>query len=241
MARTSQDTLAIATDAPDTIAGLPGLSPRSAILIVLYGASLLLIGLGGLVMTFHEVNYAEPAREMMRGGHWLTTSFLGEPFVEKPPLINWSIAMAMAAFHSSSEWVTRIPSAICVVLSALIIGALAARWFGDRIGLYSALIELTSMYVQAQGRRAEPDTMLCAAVSAALAVFALANIERRGQSANRRWMPWAFYLAAGISFLPKGPIGPVLIFAPCAAFALWPRQPRALAFLRNRGESRSSW
>jgi 4-amino-4-deoxy-L-arabinose transferase-like glycosyltransferase len=205
------------------------LSPLSAVLIVIYGTSLLLIGLGGLVLTYHEVNYAEPAREMLRSRHWLMTTFLSQPFVEKPPLINWSIAAAIAAFHGHSEWAVRLPSVLCGVLSALIIAALAARWLGDRIGLYSGLIQLTSVYVQAQGRRAEPDMMLCAAVSAAVAVFAFANVESRERQSPMGLRPWMFYLAAAISFLPKGPIGPVLVFLPCAAFAL--RRRRTLAFL----------
>jgi len=205
------------------------LSPLSAALIVTYGTSLLLIGLGGLVLTYHEVNYSEPAREMLRSGHWLMTTSLGQPFVEKPPLINWSIAAAIAAFHSHSEWAVRLPSVVCGVLSALIIAAIAARWLGDRIGLYSGLIQLTSVYVQAQGRRAEPDMMLCAAVSAAIAIFAFANVETREPRSPTVLRPWMFYLAAAISFLPKGPIGAVLVFLPCGAFAL--RRRHAMAFL----------
>lgn len=209
----------------------PGrLAPLSAVLIVVYGLSLLLIGLGGLVLTYHEVNYSEPAQEMLRSGQWLMTTFLGQPFVEKPPLINWSIAAAIAVFHSHDGWVVRLPSVLSAVISALIIAAIAARWFGNRIGLYSGLIQLSSVYVQAQGRRAEPDMMLCAVVSAAIAIFAFANVETRESRPTRtRLRPWMFYFAAAISFLPKGPIGPVLVFLPCAAYAI--RQPLALAFL----------
>ncbi len=205
------------------------LSAFSAALIIIYGTSLLVIGLGGLVLTYHEVNYSEPAREMLRSGHWLMTTFLGQPFVEKPPLINWSIAAAIAIFHSHSEWAVRLPSVLCGVLSALIIAAIAARWLGDRIGLYSGLIQLTSVYVQAQGRRAEPDMMLCAAVSAAIAIFAFAIVESREPRSAMVIRPWMFYLAAAISFLPKGPIGPVLVFLPCAVFAL--RRRYAMTFL----------
>jgi 4-amino-4-deoxy-L-arabinose transferase-like glycosyltransferase len=207
----------------------PGLSLRSAALLILYGASLLLIGLGGLVMTYHEVNYSEPAREMLHGAGWLMTRFAGQPFVEKPPLINWSIAASMALFQSQSEWVTRLPSVISSIASALLIAAIAARWLGDRIGLYSGLVELTSMYVQAQGRRAEPDMMLCALVSAAIALFMFGNVERasaESSSTELKPMPRLFYAATGLSFLPKGPIGPVLVLLPCAAFALRSRDSR---------------
>jgi 4-amino-4-deoxy-L-arabinose transferase-like glycosyltransferase len=203
-----------------------GLRPWSAMVIITYGASLLLIGLDRLVMTYHEVNYSEPAREMLRGSGWLMTRFAGQPFVEKPPLINWSIAAAMALFHSDSGWVARLPSVLSAIAGALLIAAIAARWFGDRIGLYSGLAQLTSTYVQAQGRRAEPDMLLCALVSAAMAVFALGNIEVAGAPPSARANPRIFYGAAALSFLPKGPIGPVLVLLPCAAFAVLGRASR---------------
>jgi len=218
-------------DASESATASRRLSLASAVLLVVYGASLLLISLGGLVMTYHEVNYSEPAREMLRGAGWLMTRFGGQPFVEKPPLINWSIAAEMALFHSRAEWVTRLPSVFSAIASAWVIAAIGARWFGDRIGLYSGLIELTSMYVQAQGRRAEPDMMLCALVSAALGIFAFGTIQSAAVRPSRQSLPMIFYAAAGLSFLPKGPVGPALALMPCVWFALRDRASRK--FLMN--------
>jgi 4-amino-4-deoxy-L-arabinose transferase-like glycosyltransferase len=204
--------------------GADGLTLRDGAIIAVAGAAILGIGLGRQVMTFHEVLYSEPAREMLASHSWIISTFMGVPMVEKPPAIQWAVALAMAVFGSRAEWVTRLPALIAAILTALLIAHIAARFISRRAGLIAGLVQLSVFYVQSQGRRAEPDMLLCAAVTAAMAAFIWGVIDQRENSGGGPGL--LFYLAAGLSFLPKGPIGPALIFPPCLLYAItWHRLP----------------
>src|SRR5690606_25365129 len=107
---------------------------------------------------------------------------------DKPPLMHWSIAAAMAGFGTEAEWAARLPAMLSAVATALVIAGLAARWHGDRVGLLAGLVQSTGIYVFMQGRLAEADMMLCAAVAAAMASFAVAAADRgAGARPPRAW------------------------------------------------------
>jgi 4-amino-4-deoxy-L-arabinose transferase-like glycosyltransferase len=204
-------------------AGAGGLALRDGVIIALAGGAILGIGLGHQVMTFHEVLYSEPAREMLARHSWIISTFLGVPMVEKPPAIQWAVALAMAVF-GRAEWVTRMPALVAAIVTALLTAQIAARFISRRAGLIAGLVQLSVFYVQSQGRRAEPDMLLCAAVTAAMAAFIWGVIDERADAGGGPG--FLFYLAAGLSFLPKGPIGPALIFPPCLLYGLrWRRLP----------------
>src|SRR5215212_278101 len=102
------------------------------LLIIAYGLSLLLIGLGVRTLTRHEVLAAYPAKEMLHGGHWIVPMFAGIPRTAKPPGMNWIIAAFMTIFDSDAEWVVRLPSVLAAVALALLLGNFAARFYGQR-------------------------------------------------------------------------------------------------------------
>src|SRR5437764_718724 len=57
------------------------------------GCALLLPGLGATrVLTYHEVCFAQPAREMLASGRWLVPEIAGVVFPDKPPLAHWTAA-----------------------------------------------------------------------------------------------------------------------------------------------------
>lgn len=210
------------------------LSRRSLAVLVLFGASMFLIGLGGgRVLTYHEVLFAQPAKEMLASGNWLVPTIAGVPSTHKPPLTHWSIAAAMAVFGSQSEWVARLPAVVATILTAVLIAALAARWFGDRVGLLAGLMQVTALYSLQWGRLAECDMLLVAAVTAAMCAFALANVEGPRGRVEGRWIGCAFYAATGVAFLAKGLPGPVFIFASSVLYFLVNQNPRGLRFFWN--------
>lgn len=208
------------------------LSPTSAAIVALFGAALLVLTLGyGRVLTYHEVVFAEPAREMLATGNFVVPRLGGIPFTDKPPLTAWCIAASMTLFGSESEWVVRLPSALAAIATALIVAGLAARWFGNRFGLVAGLVQLTTVHVLTQARLGECDTLLAATVAAAFGSFAVANVDAgRGRSTWRGW-PLVFHLACGASFLVKGLVGPALIGTGCLAYLLYNRDLHGLRFL----------
>jgi 4-amino-4-deoxy-L-arabinose transferase-like glycosyltransferase len=207
------------------------LSRKAAAIIILYGATLLLLMPGARwSINTHEMLYAQSAREMVASGNWIIPTLVGLPRVEKPPLTTWLIGLAIKLTHRDSEWVVRLPSVISALAAALIIAHFSARFFGVGTGLLAGLIQLSSLWVLIVGEEAVPDMLLCATVSGALCAFAQANVEGPMARDSRLRLRWLFYVSAGLAFLTKGPIGPVLIFFSACAFLTWEGSPERIRF-----------
>lgn len=207
---------------------------RKLILITAFGLSMLSINLGGVrVLTFHETVFAQPAKEMLATGRWVLPRIAGEPFLDRTPLTAWTIAASMTIFGSDAEWVVRLPAVLFGVATALLIGMMTARWFGERAGLLAALIELTTVQMLTFARLAEADTLLCLTVTAAMYFFALGNVSSPRGRIESRWLPVAFYAALAASFMVKWLFGPAFIGLGCFAYCLVARERRAWKFLFN--------
>ena len=65
-----------------------------------------ILGLGLFILTFglgdyglyepHEGHFAGVAQEMRFRGDWITPTLNGSPYLNKPPLLYWLIALSMA-------------------------------------------------------------------------------------------------------------------------------------------------
>ncbi len=208
------------------------LSRRSLLILVLYGASMLLLNLGSTrVLTYHEVLFAEPAREMVATGEWILPRFNGIPSTHKPPGAHWSIALMMMLTGSGDEGYVRIPSVLAAILTSVILGVMAARWFGDRVGLITGLLQFSLYYVLQLGRLAECDMLLIAAMCGCMYFFMAANIDSPRGRLTARWAPWAFYGCLGLSYLFKGLVGPTFLLPACVLYALVQRDPKIIKFL----------
>jgi 4-amino-4-deoxy-L-arabinose transferase-like glycosyltransferase len=207
-----------------------------ALLIVLFGASLLLINLGGVrALTFHEIIFAQPAREMLDAGSFLVPTIGGLPNFDRTPVTAWSISLSMALFQSEAEWVARFPIVVASIATALVLAAAAARWFGPRAGLLAGLMEITCIHTLAMGRLAEADMPLAFSVAAAWYVFARALVDSPRGLDRRRRLPYVFYALVGFSFMIKWAMGPAFILAGCLAYAAVARDGRAMRFLFHPG------
>lgn len=64
-----------------------GLKPCDALALVLFGVTLLGMGLGSArVLTYHEANFAQPAREMVMTGTGSSLARSANPTHTTPPL-----------------------------------------------------------------------------------------------------------------------------------------------------------
>ena len=208
------------------------LTRRSSTWIWLYGLTLLLIDLGpGWVLTYHENIFATGAREFLQEGRWLIPRYLGSQLFEYPPLTQWLIALSMAVFRSDAEWVARLPIGLASVLNAWLIASAASRWHGDRIGLITGCIQLTTFYGLMQSRLAESDMIVAVTVTAAMASMAFGVIDRPEGSRYPRWLAIGYFAATALSFLAKGPIGPAFIALGSLSYALLDRRRSVWRFL----------
>lgn len=204
--------------------------------IALFGATMLAINLGDVrVLTFHEVVFAQPAKEMLRDDHWIVPTIAGDPYNDRTPLVAWSIAGAMWLFGTDAEWAVRTPNVVFSILAALVIAWMAARWFGKRVGILAGFIELTTLQVLTNGRLAEADMLLSLTVVAAMYAFAAGNLESPRGVSRRKILPYLFYAAIAASFMVKWLFGPAFICTGCFAYAVVARDRKTWKFLFHPG------
>lgn len=198
-------------------------------LVVVAGFSLVLLfaRLGsGREFTTHEAHIVENAREMNTTGDWLVPRIAGEPWLEKPPLPQWSIAASGLAFGGIDTFSARVPSALAGLAGVLAFAALAARFRGPTTGMLAGLVLASSYYLITYARLAESDVYLWAVVVGAMAVFARSHVKYGSAEAAatlgwRSWAAFAFFVLVGVSQVVKGIFfGPALILAPVAAWLL---------------------
>jgi len=169
-------------------------------------ASVLAAGLGSPSGGTHpdERLYLSLANEMQVQGTWMTPTLEGQPDYTKPPLLYWA-ARACLGIFGPRLWAARLPVAICALLLALVAGRLARRFGGEPAFARGVLLVGTSLGVLRYGRLTMMDVPLALAVALAVDVVWTA-VERR-----RPALLLQMGLAAGLSGLLKGPVGPLLV------------------------------
>ena len=193
--------------------------------------------------------HAEVAREMLLRHDWVTLYANGIRYLEKAPLLYWSIAASFKLFGIRTA-AARLPLAFTVLALALILEAFARRAFSSpepsrsslerpesatRAGLYAGLILLSSFGIFIFTRIIIPDAMVCLWLTLALFCYWLTENNPTPQSnSNPNPNPnpllcWAFAACCALNVLTKGLIGivfPILIVL--AHLALTRRNARAV-------------
>lgn len=103
----------------------------------------LLINLGTMPYTSDEPTRAIVTLEMLWSGNFITPTFTGENYYNKPPLFNWLLIPFLKSSGGSSEWMLRIPSIIALMGFMFTLYYYVRRWFGVLTGLLAALFFLT--------------------------------------------------------------------------------------------------
>jgi len=154
---------------------------------------------------------AQIARNMLESGDWVTARLNGVVYLEKSPLIYWSMAVSYAIF-GVHDWAARIPLALGVVLLCWLT-ARFARWaFNETAGLYAGLILATCIGLWLFTRIQIPDAILTATIT--LAMWSFLQAMESGKAKHAYVMSAA--MATGL--LLKGLIA--MLF-PVAAILLW--------------------
>ena len=165
------------------------------------------------------------ARGMLTSGDWVTARLDGLVYLEKPPLIYWTIAgsFRLLGVH---DWGARIPIALSAI-GVCWLTAMFGTWaFGKRAGFYAGLVMATCVGLFLFTRILIPDAMLTFTIALAMWAF-LRSLEDE----EPRPLLWAVLLAAclGTGLLLKSLIGVVF---PMAAGLIYLALTRQL-FLRR--------
>src|SRR6266850_294804 len=114
--------------------------------------------------------HAEAAREMAESGDWITLHANGIRYLEKAPLMYWSVALSYKIF-GVSEFSSRLPIALAtlgLMLATMLLGKFA---FGERAGFYSALCIGTCAGIYLFTRVLWPDVILTLFITLAFYCF----------------------------------------------------------------------
>jgi 4-amino-4-deoxy-L-arabinose transferase-like glycosyltransferase len=151
-----------------------------------------------------EGRYASVATTMLRTGDWIVPHFQGHPHLTKPPLIYWLTALSFYA-GGYNEWSARLVPALAALGTLLLTWGLGTRWLGPRHGFYAALILLSSPLFFIVARLCDPNMLLTFWIT--LGLWAAVRWQDEGQPYQRT----LYYLAHGLAFLTKGPVGCIII------------------------------
>ena len=178
------------------------LKPAAAcLLICLLWAGIYLPGLGSVPLKHEEPRRALPAVRMLQTGDWLVPRIGAGPYLRKPPLLNWLIAVCFRVSGGPNEFAARLPSVIATLALALTVATTGRRWLRASGALLAAIFVLTNFAVMETGRLAELEALYLSFTGIALMLWLTAWQARAGSW--RLWCAPAPFLALGM--LTKGP------------------------------------
>jgi 4-amino-4-deoxy-L-arabinose transferase-like glycosyltransferase len=144
--------------------------------------------------------HAEAAREMAESGDWITLHANKIRYLEKAPLMYWSVALSYKLF-GVSEFSSRLPIALAtlgLMLATMLLGKFA---FGERAGFYSALCIGTCVGIFLFTRVLWPDVILTLFITMALYCFLRALEQPKSRHA------YGVYFFGALAVLTKGLVG----------------------------------
>jgi len=186
-------------------------------------AVLLLIGLWAMIymvglsrpalLDDADTVHAEAAREMLQRHDWVTLYVNGERYLEKAPLMYWSVAVSYRLF-GISEWSTRFPLMLGVLAMILATYGLGRWAFGGEGGFDSSLVLATALGPFLFTRFLIPDVLVGLWLTLTFWFF-LVSLEQPKPS---RLVCWGLAAVCALNVLTKGLIG--LVF-PAGAIGLY--------------------
>src|SRR5262250_662229 len=146
--------------------------------------------------------HAEAAREMVLRHNWVTLYANGVRYLEKAPLMYWSVAASYKLF-GVSEWSTRFPLMLGVLAMILATYGLGRRVFGAEGGFDSALVLATALGPFLFTRFLIPDVLVGLWLTLTYWLF----LESLEQERPSKWVCWGLAVVCALNVLTKGLIG----------------------------------
>jgi 4-amino-4-deoxy-L-arabinose transferase-like glycosyltransferase len=153
---------------------------RSFFLVTLVWGAIYLPRLGSLELKSEEGRRVLPAVTMLQTGNYIVPQVGSEPYLRKPPLVNWLVAGSFKMFGARNEWAARLPSALCVLVAALAFAGIARRSLGPNGALAAAMIWLTNFGLLEKGRMIEIEALYVSLTALAFICWLAGGKNRRG-------------------------------------------------------------
>jgi 4-amino-4-deoxy-L-arabinose transferase-like glycosyltransferase len=191
---------------------------RAFPLVLLIWAAIYLPGLGSLEIKSEEGRRILPAVTMLETSNYIVPQIGSEPYLRKPPLVNWLVAGSFRIFgvRYHNEWTARVPSVLFVLSVALAFLTMARRALGPNGSLAAAMMWLTNFGLLEKGRLIEIEAVYVSVT--ALAFICWLNWWKEPR---RRWLAWTIpWIFLGLALLAKGPLALLFFYAVVLAI-LW--------------------
>lgn len=181
--------------------------------------------IGDLTIRGEESRRATVAIEMIRGGDWIVPRQQGEPFLSRPPMGSWLIALTTLIRGQCDVAAIRLPTVTAVMFTTLLIYAFCRTFLG-KLGAFGAGLAFISMgEILQMGRLAECDMVFASLLSAGWILWLWGY--RAGWPEILTWcIGFGF---AGLATLQKGLQAPIYFMG-----SVW-------LFLIVRGQWRRLW
>jgi 4-amino-4-deoxy-L-arabinose transferase-like glycosyltransferase len=171
--------------------------------------------------------HAEAGREMVLRHDWVTIYTNGIRYMEKAPLLYWSVAASYKIF-GIAEWSARLPLMLGVIALVLATYVLGRHVYGEAGGLYAGIVLVTSLGIYIYTRFLIPEVLIALWLTLGYYFFLRALEEERPS----RFVCWGFAATCALNVLTKGLIGLLFPAGAIGLFLLWTRDLRRLLRLR---------
>ncbi len=159
-----------------------------------------------------ETFYAQTAKEMLNGHHFLTPFIFGHPQFEKPILFYWLLLSSFKLF-GITEWAARLWPALFGALGVVFTFLMGKVMFTRRVGLYAALILATGFLYLGLARIVLTDVVLTVFILLSMLSFYWGHTKT-----YKTKFYILSYVFAGLAVLTKGPLGIIIPFSTIALF-----------------------
>ena len=103
----------------------------------------LLVHLGRMVFIDDEAIRSLVAQEMLWSGNFVSPTMHGDPYLNKPPLWNWVLALSFWLHGVTSEWAARLPTVLGLLGFAATTYYFSRRHFPRYLAAIHALTVIT--------------------------------------------------------------------------------------------------
>jgi 4-amino-4-deoxy-L-arabinose transferase-like glycosyltransferase len=135
--------------------------------------------------------YAGITRELVRSGSYLELTYQGEPYVNKPPLFFWILALLTSLF-GDTEVALRLPGALCSLGTMALTYVLGRQLFSKTAAFWAAVVVASSEVMLWYGPRVLIDSTITFLITLALLAWAQASLRGRSPA----WYLLSFFAMA---------------------------------------------
>ena len=182
---------------------------RVVFVVLLVWAVIYLPALGSIAIKGEEGRRILPAIGMLQTGNYIVPEVGGNPYFQKPPLVNWLVAASFRIFGVRNEWTARLPSAVVVLAVAVAFVTVARAGLGPEGSILAALIWMTNIGMIEKGRLIEIEALYVSLCGLAIIFWLSFFVQRK--SPWLIWVPASIFL--GLGLLAKGPTHLIFFYA----------------------------